>query len=287
MSAHAIRAIFDVTDSTSVLVLLVLGMAVIVGMMRVFNLCQGELVLLGAVVAYLAHSWSGSTALGILLAPLVVGLFGAGLERSVVRRFYANPPGALLATFAVGFLIRAVVLSRMTTQGRLVPAPFGGSVKVGAAYIETWRLVITAVALCAVAATYLAFTRTSLGLSVRATLDNADLAAASGISTAAMYTGTYAFGAALAGLAGAMIVPLQTLYPDLGLDHLVPMFLAVMIGGLGTLQGPLLGAVAVGVPTALFPNWISSVYVQVLVIFAAIVFMRMRPAGLISRDANS
>jgi branched-subunit amino acid ABC-type transport system permease component len=284
MSAHTIRTIFDVTNFTSVLVLLVLGMAVIVGMMRVFNLCQGELVLLGAVVAYLTHSWFGSTALGIVLAPLVVGLFGAGLERSVVRRFYANPPGALLATFAVGFLIRAIVLGRMSTQGTLVPAPLGGTVKIGSAHIETWRLVITFVALGAVAATYLAFTHTSIGLNVRATLDNPELAGASGISTSAMYTGTYAFGAALAGLAGAMIVPLQTLYPNLGLDHLIPMFIAVMVGGLGTLQGPLLGAVAIGVPTALLPTWISSVYAQVLVIFAAIVFMRLRPAGLVSRD---
>jgi branched-subunit amino acid ABC-type transport system permease component len=284
MSAHAIRTIFDVTNLTSVLVLLVLGMAVIVGMMRVFNLCQGELVLLGAVVAYLTHAWFGSTALGILLAPLVVGLFGAGLERTVVRRFYANPPGALLATFAAGFLIRAVVLARMTTQGKLVPAPIGGTVRIGSAPIETWRLVITAVAIGAVVITYLAFTHTSVGLKVRATLDNPELAGASGISTSLMYTGTYSFGAALAGLAGAMIVPLQTLYPNLGLDHLIPMFIAVMVGGLGTLQGPLLGAVAIGVPTALLPNWISSVYAQVLVIFAAIVFMRMRPAGLISRD---
>jgi branched-chain amino acid transport system permease protein len=284
VSASTIRTIFDVASATSVLVLLVLGMAVIVGMMRVFNLCQGELVLLGAIVAYLAHSWFGSVTLGILLAPLMVGAFGAGLERTVVRRFYANPPGALLATFAVGFLIRAIVLARMSTQGAPVPAPIGATVAIGGARVEAWRLVIMLVVIVAVAATYLAFWRTSIGLRVRATLDNRELAAASGISTARMYTATYAFGAALAGLAGAMIVPLQTLYPNLGLDHLIPMFIAVMVGGLGTLLGPLLGAVAIGVPTALLPSWISAVFAQVLVIFAAIVFMRLRPAGLISRD---
>jgi branched-chain amino acid transport system permease protein len=138
VSADTIRTIFDVASLTSVLVLLVLGMAVIVGMMRVFNLCHGELVLLGAVVAYLSHSWFGSVALGIVLAPLVVGLFGAGLERTVVRRFYANPAGALLATFAVGFLIRAIVLARMSTQGAPVPAPVGGTVTIGAAHVSAW-----------------------------------------------------------------------------------------------------------------------------------------------------
>lgn len=284
MSSETIRTLFDAVSATSVLVLLVAGMAVIVGMMRVFNLCHGELVLLGAVVAYLSYTWVGSVLLGILLAPLLVGLFGALLERSVVRRFYANPAGALLATFAVGFLIRAIVLARMTTQGAPVPAPLGGSFTVGDARLSVWRLVIIVVVLATIAGMFFLLQRTSLGLRVRATLDNKELAAATGISTDAMYTGTYAFGSALAGFAGAMIVPLQTLYPNLGLDNLIPMFIAVMVGGLGTLGGPLLGAVAIGAPTAILPTFMSSTFAQVLVIFAAIVFMRLRPGGLISRD---
>jgi branched-subunit amino acid ABC-type transport system permease component len=283
MLAEVIRTTFDVASLTSVLVLLVLGMAVIVGMMRVFNLCQGELVLLGAVVAYLSNAWFGNVVLGILAAPIVVGAFGAGLERTVVRRFYGNPSGALLATFAVGLLIRAIVLTRMTTQGSPVPAPIAGSLAIGDAHVSAWRLVIIVVTILAVAATYLAITRTSLGLRVRATLDNRELASAVGISTSDMYTGTYAFGAALAGLAGAMIVPLQTLYPTLGLDYLIPMFLAVMVGGLGSFEGPILGAIAVGVPSTLLPTWISSVFAQVIVILTAVVFLRLRPGGLISR----
>ncbi len=284
MSAETIRTAFDAVSLTSILVLLVLGMAVIVGMMRVFNLVHGELVLLGAVVAYLSHSWFGSVALGILLAPLLVGLFGAGLERTVVRRFYDNPPGALLATFAVGYLIRAIVLARMQTQGAPVPAPLEGTFTLGDARLSVWRLVIIVAVVLAVAGTYVLLTRTRLGLRVRATLDNRELASAAGISTDRMYMGTYAFGSALAGFAGAMIVPLQTLYPNLGLDNLVPMFIAVMVGGLGSLEGPLLGAVAIGLPNALLPTWMSATFAQVIVIGAAIVFMRLRPGGLISRD---
>jgi branched-chain amino acid transport system permease protein len=284
MSAETIRTAFDAVSLTSILVLLVLGMAVIVGMMRVFNLVHGELVLLGAVVAYLSHSWFGSVALGILLAPLLVGLFGAGLERTVVRRFYDNPPGALLATFAVGYLIRAIVLARMQTQGAPVPAPLEGTFTLGDARLSLWRLVIIVAVVLAVAGTYVLLTRTRLGLRVRATLDNRELASAAGISTDRMYMGTYAFGSALAGFAGAMIVPLQTLYPNLGLDNLVPMFIAVMVGGLGSLEGPLLGAVAIGLPNALLPTWMSATFAQVIVIGAAIVFMRLRPGGLISRD---
>ena len=283
MSPYTIRVIFDVASQTSILALLVLGMAVTVGMMRIFNLCQGEFVLLGAVVAFLSYRWFGSVLVGIVLAPLVVGAFGAGLERTVVRRFYTRPAGALLATFAVGVIVRAVVQARMQQQGELVPPPAQGTFTVGGAHLSVWRLVIILVTLLAIAGTYVLLRRTSVGLRVRATLDNRDLASASAISTPAVYAGTYAFGAALAGLAGGMIVPLQSLYPNLGLDNLIPMFIAVMVGGLGSLEGPLAGALVIGIPLALLPTWTSSATAQVAVILAAIVFMRLRPEGLISR----
>ena len=283
MSSYTIRVVFDVASQTSILVLLVLGMTVTVGMMRIFNLCQGEFVLLGAVVAFLSYQWFGSVLLGIVLAPLVVGAFGAGLERTVVRRFYSRPAGALLATFAVGVIVRAVVQARMQQQGELVPAPLGGTFTLGGAHLSVWRLVIMAVTVSVIAGTYFLLRRTAVGLRVRATLDNRELASASGISTPAVYAGTYAFGAALGGLAGGMIVPLQTLYPNLGLDNLIPMFIAVMVGGLGSLEGPLAGALLIGIPLALLPTWTSSATAQIAVIFAAIVFMRLRPGGLISR----
>lgn len=283
MTPEVVRVIFDTLSVSSILVLLVLGMAVIVGMMRIFNLCQGELVLLGAVTAFLAYSWFGSVLLGILLAPVVVGAFGSVLERLVIRRFYANPAGALLATFAVGFVIREVVRAQMTSQGAPVPAPLPGSFDLLGASLPTWRLVIMVVTVAVVVVSYLALSRSPIGLRVRATLDNRELAEATGISTSRMYAGTYALGAGLAGFAGALIVPLLTLYPDIGLDNLVPMFIAVMVGGLGTFEGPLLGAVAIGTPAGLMPALIGPVFAQVVVILGAIVFMRLRPSGLVSR----
>ncbi|MBF6605976.1 MAG: branched-chain amino acid ABC transporter permease [Chloroflexi bacterium] len=278
-----VRVIFDTLSVTSILLLLVLGMAVIVGMMRIFNLCQGEFVLLGAVTAFLTYTWFGSVLLGILLAPIVVGAFGLLLERLVIRRFYASPAGALLATFAVGFVIREVVRAMMTSQGAPVPAPLHGSFDLLGASLPAWRLVIIGVTIVVVVAAYIALGRSSLGLRVRATLDNRELAEATGISTSRMYAGTYAVGAGLAGFAGALIVPNLTLYPDLGLDNLVPMFIAVMVGGLGSLEGPLLGAIAIGIPAGLVPALIGPVAAQVVVILGAIVFMRLRPTGLVSR----
>jgi branched-subunit amino acid ABC-type transport system permease component len=283
VSPDLVRIVFDTVSVAAILVLLVLGMAVIVGMMRIFNLCQGEFVMLGAVTAYLGATIAGSTLLGIVLAPLVVGAFGALLERTIIRRFYASAAGALLATFAVGFVVREVVRALMTQQGAPVPAPIAGSFDLLGASLPVWRLVIVVVTIVVVVASYLLLDRSALGLRVRATLDNRELAEATGISTRRMYAGTYTVGAALAGFAGAMIVPGRILYPDIGIDNLIPMFIAVMVGGLGTIEGPLLGALAIGLPTGLLPAVVNPVFAQVMVIVGAIVFMRLRPAGLVSR----
>lgn len=283
MTPENVRIVFDTLSVMSILVLLVLGMAVIVGMMRIFNLCQGEFVLLGAVTAFLASTLFGSVLLGIILAPLVVGAFGSMIERLVIRRFYGSPAGALFATFALGFVIREVVRALMTAQGAPVPAPLPGNFDFLGASLPLWRLVIMIVTLVVVIGAYLVLGRSRVGLRVRATLDNRELAEATGISTSRMYAGTYAVGAGLAGFAGAMIVPGRILYPNIGLDNLIPMFIAVMVGGLGTIEGPLLGALAIGVPSGLVPALINPVFAQVLVILGAIVFMRFRPAGLVSR----
>ena len=283
MSASVIRGIFDIFSLTSILVLLVLGMAVIVGMMKVFNMCQGELVLLGAGTAYLSYQYFGSVLIGIFLAPIVVGLFGLALERTVIHRFYKNPKGALLATFAIGLVIRETVRTRMSTQSSLVPAPIGASVYIGGAVLPVWRIVIMVVTVILAGAIGLVLVKTSVGLKIRATLDNPELVASSGVSTKWMYAWTYALGAALAGFAGAMIVPLQTLYPNLGYENLIPMFIAVMVGGLGQFAGPIAGAALIAIPGGILSQLISPVSSQILILCFAIVFMRFRPMGIFQR----
>ncbi|MEI7476710.1 MAG: branched-chain amino acid ABC transporter permease [Actinomycetes bacterium] len=283
MSPTLIRGIFDVLSLSSVLILLVIGMAIIVGMMKVFNMCQGELVLLGAVTAFLCGKYLGNLWIGILLAPIVVGLFGLLLERTIIHRFYVNPQGALLATFAIGLIMRESLRTRMSTQSSPVDAPIQSSINIGGASLPVWRIVIMVVTLLLALAIGLVLLKTNLGMKVRATLDNPDLVSVSGISTKWMYAGTYALGSALSGFAGAMIVPLQTLYPNLGYDNLILMFIAVMIGGLGQFGGPLAGAALIAVPGAILGQFISPVTGQILVVFLAIIFMRFRPVGIFQR----
>lgn len=276
-----IRFTFDVLSLTSILVLLVLGMGVIVSMMGIFNMAHGELVLLGALTVYLVDAAGYSTWLGILAAPLAVGAIGYALERLVIRRFYARPIAALLGTFALGVIIREMVRVGIGGTSKSVRAPLFGSVTIGGASLSAWRIVIVVVTIAVVVFCYFFLLRTSLGLKVRATLDNATLAKASGIATNRVYAGTFAFGAALAGLAGALVVPLQSLYPELGLTFLMRSFLAVMIGGLGSFEAPILGAALIGAPTGVLPFYMSAVVADMLVFTLAIALMRFRPEGLL------
>jgi len=134
---------------------------------------------------------------------------------------------------------------------------------------------------------YLLLARTAFGLRIRASLENPALARASGISTNAIYGATFAFGAALAGLAGALIVPVFSLFADLGLRFLIQGFVAVMVGGVGSFAGPVAGAGVIGTLAAALPWIIPPVIADVLVFVLAIIFIKFRPQGLISTKGSS
>lgn len=271
---------FDILSLTSILVLLVLGMGVIVSMMGVFNFAHGELVLLGALTPYLVTQAGGSPWLGIALAPVAVGAIGFGLERGIVRFLYGLPMAALLATWGVGVIIREVVRLSLGARPRSVPYPLEGNLTLGELYLPSWRLFVLVVTVLVVIGSVLLLQKTQFGLRIRATLENRELAMASGIHTTHIYALTFVFGAALAGLAGAMIVPLTSLYAELGLTYLIRAFLGVMVGGMGTFDGPVIGAAVVGVGSGVLPWVIAPVVADMLVFAVAIALMRFKPEGL-------
>ena len=275
-------ALFEILSFGAIVVLVVLGLGIIASMMGIFNFAQGEFVLLGAYVTYLVYSAGLPVWLGMLAAPFVVGALGFVLERTIVRRFYAAPIVAMLGTYALGLIIREIVRGLIGGLYLSVPEPLGGSVNIGTMHFSTWRLVIILITALVMIGSYLLLARTAFGLRIRASLENPALARASGISTNAIYGATFAFGAALAGLAGALIVPVFSLFADLGLRFLIQGFVAVMVGGVGSSAGPVAGAGVIGTLAAALPWIIQPVIADVLVFVLAIIFIKFRPQGLIS-----
>jgi len=188
----------------------------------------------------------------------------------------------MLGTYALGLIIRGSVRGLIGGFYLTVPEPIGGSIDIGTIHLSAWRFIIIVVTLLVMGACYLLLARTSFGLRVRATLENPALARASGISTPLIYGATFAFGAALAGLAGALIVPVFSLFADLGIRFLIQGFVAVMVGGVGSFIGPVAGAGVIGTLSAALPWIMSPVVADVLVFVLAIAFIKFRPQGLIA-----
>jgi branched-chain amino acid transport system permease protein len=280
--ASTFAAAFEIVSFGAIIVLVVLGLGIIASMMGIFNFAQGEFVLLGAYVTYLAYSGGAPIWVGMIAAPFVVGALGFVLEALIIRRFYAAPIVAMLGTYALGLIIRESVRGLIGGFYLTVPEPIGGSIDIGSIHISTWRFTIIVITLLVMAGCYLLLSRTSFGLRVRATLENPALARASGISTPLIYGTTFAFGAALAGLAGALIVPVFSLFADLGIRFLIQGFVAVMVGGVGSFIGPVAGAGVIGALSAALPWIMSPVVADVLVFVLAIAFIKFRPQGLIS-----
>lgn len=282
MLEFIVRFSFDILAFTSVMVLIVLGLGVIASMMGIFNFAHGELVLLGAYTVFIVEQSGANIWLGILAAPLVVGLFGVLLERTVIRHFYASPVIAMLGTYAIGLIIREVIRGLLGGHYRSVSEPWPGSWTAMDMSFSIWRTFIIGTTLAVIAGSWLFLTRTSFGLRIRGSLENPMLARACGISTDRLYTATFAFGAALAGLAGALIVPLYQLSADMGLRFLVQGFLSVMLGGVGTFEGPVLGAAAIGALASGLPWAVLPVLADPLVFVIALVIVKLRPQGFIA-----
>lgn len=278
----AVKLTFDLLAFTSVMVLIVLGLGVIASMMGIFNFAHGEFVLLGAYTLFLVQEAGLPSWVGILAAPIVLAGVGLILERLVIRRFYAAPIIAMLGTFALGLVIREIVRGLLGGHYKSISEPLAGTISIAGLDFSVWRTTIIVTTLAVIAGSWMLLSRTSLGLQIRGALENPSLARGCGISTKKLYALTFAFGSALAGLAGALIVPLYQLSADIGTRFLVQAFLSVMLGGVGTFEGPVLGASAVGVMASGLPWIVQPVLADPLVFVIALAFVKLRPQGFIT-----
>lgn len=277
-----IRILFDVLSAASILVLVTLGLAIIAGMMGIYNLAHGEFILLGAVAAYLAVTFSWPAWTGLIVAPIALYAFGLFIEAILIRRLYKRPLDAVLVTWALAIAIRgAVTISLGGATGQGVPYPIQGSLTIASSQVSIWRLSLIFITALIVIFVIWFVQRSSAGLRIRAALGDLELARLSGISTRKVFSHTFALGSALAGFAGAAIVSLSSLSPNLGVNYLVNSFMALMIGGTTTITGEALGGTLLGASNSLVAYIIGPAFSSSLVLVLAVVVMRFRPKGLL------
>lgn len=268
--------------SIALLVLISLGLAVIFGMMKVINLAHGEFVMLGAYACVLLVQAGSPLAVAIPLAGVAVGLFGIVIERAIIRHLYGRIIDTLLATWGLSLLLVGAVTTLLGPQARSIPTSFG-NVVIGGVNVSSYNLVIIAVAAATMAVTFGLARYTAFGLLVRGTMQDPTVAGALGVNRDTVYMATFGYGSALAGLAGAVLVPITGASPTMGLFFIAKAFITVIVGGHLPLLGTLGASGLFGAIDGTVSYRFSSVLGEICVLVVAVILLRLLPLGITGR----
>ncbi len=265
------------------LLLISLGLAIVFGMMRVINLAHGEFLMLGAYSAILAVQAGINLWVAMLVvAPLCVGLLGVVVERLVIRRLYGRMVDTMLATWGLSLALVGAVTMIFGNTVAGFSAPLG-SVQIGAYSTSGYGLFLIAATLVLLAAVWAVLRFTSAGLIARGTMQNAGMAAALGVPTERVYALSFAAGAAVSGLAGALIAPMSGVVPTMGTAYIARSFITVITGGASMLAGTSSAAGLLGSVNTLGTFATTPVLGEVLMLAIAIVLLRLLPQGITGR----
>jgi branched-chain amino acid transport system permease protein/urea transport system permease protein len=273
----------DALNFMLALLLVTLGLVVIFGLMNVINMAHGEFFLIGAYCVVIVERAGYTFWWALLLSPLVLAIIGLALEELVVRHTYRRFIDSILATWGISLALKQTVIILFGPTAQSVVSPIPGPIEILGVVYPAYRLFIMGVAVVLTGATFLLFHRTSLGLAVRGVIANRAMAASLGINTRLLDRATFAIGAALAGIAGAVMAPIMSVDPQMGVGFLIPAFLSVLVGGTGTLLGALTGTAAIAGTSVVISNVWTNVTAQVVVFTLAIVVIRLFPRGLTGR----
>ncbi len=267
--------------------LLSLGLSVIFGLLNIINFAHGALYMMGAFVAYFLLQWAG---LGywwaLLVSPIVVGLLGVVLERTMLKRLYhLDHLYGLLLTFGLALIIQGLFRNQFGSSGLpyAMPAQLAGGRSMGFMFLPNYRAWVIVFSLGTCLATWYVIERTKLGSYLRAATENPALVQAFGINVPRMITLTYGFGVALAALAGVLAAPIYQVNPLMGADLIIVVFAVVVIGGLGSIMGSIVTGFALGIVEGLTKFFYPEASNTVIFVVMALVLL-VKPTGLFGRE---
>ncbi len=299
----------------AVLLVAALGLAITFGLMNVINMAHGEIMAVGAYTTFLVQGLFGRGVLfsafgqpvslpgmglsgaafdGYFIVALAASfvtaaIVGLALERGIIRFLYRRPLESLLATWGVSLILQQVFRHTFGAANVNVEAPsfLSGSFVVKDVLFAYNRLFIIGFAAFIVLATWLLLTRTSLGLQIRAVMQNRAMASCVGVRTGRVNMLTFAFGSGLAGMAGACLSQIANVGPGLGQNYIIDCFMVVVLGGVGNLVGTVSASTGVGMANQILEPWVGAVLGKIIVLLGIILFLQWRPAGLFVTRSRS
>jgi branched-chain amino acid transport system permease protein len=267
-------------------VLMALGLTIIFGLLDVINMAHGEFYAIGAYVAVALLAAGVPFWWALLLTPLLMAVIGYVTERGLIQRVFHSGDRhtlTLLLTFGLSIVVEDVLKMIFGANPLRIDAPIGGATEMAGLFFPNYRLFVMVFGAIVIAAVWLLVYRTSLGAMVRAAAFDRHMTASLGVPVNVVYAGTFAFGVALAGLAGVLLAPIYSVFPTMGTDFVLIAFSVVIIGGMGSIKGALIAGLLLTQIQSISSLWISPVWSDPLLFGIMVVVLMWRPQGLFGR----
>jgi branched-subunit amino acid ABC-type transport system permease component len=273
-----ITLVLDIVTTAAILFIVSAGLLIAFGVMKIINFAHGSFITIGAYAALVGSRLGLSPFAAPLVAFVAGGLLGAAAEASIVRRLYRRPLDAILATWGLGIVVGQVITLGFGREVQFVPTPISGTLAILGEDYSRYRLVLVLVAVVIGALFTALLAGTRLGLNTRAVIMNETLAQGLGVDSTRVRLLTFGIGSGLAAIAGALITPLASVDPNMGLPWLIGAFMLVMVSG-GSLATLALSCVVLGGLQVLVSAFISPVLGGLTIAVLAAVALRLRPEG--------
>jgi len=271
-----------------VLMMVSLGLTLIFGVMGLINFAHGELYAIGAYAGFVTIQITGSFWAALVVAPIAVGVVGIVIERYLLSYLYdSDPIFILLLTFGLALVLQELIriIWGSGLQPLSAPSIFDGFIDLGGVFMPRYWLFVIGFTLAVTGLVILVLNKTKYGMYVRAASRDSEMVSLLGIDNAKVYTGIFAAGAALAGLSGVMIAPLRGVRPTMGTEIIIASFVVIVIGGLGSIRGAILGSILIGVLTSFTTIWFPELS-EVAMFVAMVIVLLSLPEGLMGEKGR-
>lgn len=285
LEGRLVLALLEGTVTGCILALTALGLSMVFGVMRIVNVAHGEFYMLGAVSAWYVTSTTSSFGLALIAAPVFVAGVAVLVNWVVLRPIRYEPQATIVATIGLLYIIQQAVLSIYGPYARTVIPPFYFRIDFPWFGYSGYKLAVAGLAAALLWATWRVVSATRLGLYMRATQQDQEMAQAFGVPIHRIFAVAFALGAALAGLAGALIIPIQPAHYLMGLDALLASFTVVIVGGLGSLEGTLAAAFLIGLSDGIVSVFFSPTLARIVSTALVALVLVVKSGGLFGTES--
>jgi branched-chain amino acid transport system permease protein len=263
-----------------IIALIALGLSLIFGVMGIVNMAHGDLYMLGAILAFYIAPLFGSFWLGLLIAPLIVAIIAAPIERYILRSYEGHHSVTMIATVGISFIIQQIALATYGGIPKKMTSPLDLSFNVLGVSYDAYRLLIALISILILVGIWLFLYKTNFGILIRASIQDRDMASAMGIDVNKVLISTFVLGSVLAAIGGVLAAPVTQVSYLMGNDVILLSFIVVIIGGLGSLAGTLVAALGICSIEGMMAAVLTPTQSKAAIFVIMIIMLIIRPRGL-------